>query len=186
MQVDEATVRRIARLARIAVTENEVTESHKQLNQLFNLIEEMRAMHDQFLATAARVIRRLAVHPQHLSVFPSADPRKCRAHAIHGGGRNHRIEFAVMKLDGARDRRGAREVIRNTPKNVGSEALSAFNVDLIGMDVDGDDSTPTHTFEQLDGFQRDPDAAFVPVQLATPSNNAQLSVTSISARPNSR
>ncbi|MCB5196572.1 Asp-tRNA(Asn)/Glu-tRNA(Gln) amidotransferase subunit GatC [Deefgea salmonis] len=37
-------VQRIARLARIAVTENEVIESHKQLNQLFSLIEEMRSI----------------------------------------------------------------------------------------------------------------------------------------------
>ncbi|WP_027469860.1 Asp-tRNA(Asn)/Glu-tRNA(Gln) amidotransferase subunit GatC [Deefgea rivuli] len=44
MSLSTDDVRRIARLARIAVTENEVAESQIQLNRLFGLIEEMRAI----------------------------------------------------------------------------------------------------------------------------------------------
>ncbi|QZA77149.1 Asp-tRNA(Asn)/Glu-tRNA(Gln) amidotransferase subunit GatC [Deefgea tanakiae] len=44
MSLSTDDVRRIARLARIAVTENEVAESQVQLNRLFDLIEEMRAI----------------------------------------------------------------------------------------------------------------------------------------------
>jgi aspartyl-tRNA(Asn)/glutamyl-tRNA(Gln) amidotransferase subunit C len=37
-------VRRIARLARIAVTDDEAAEAQGQLNRIFSLIEEMRAV----------------------------------------------------------------------------------------------------------------------------------------------
>ncbi|QLG88782.1 Asp-tRNA(Asn)/Glu-tRNA(Gln) amidotransferase subunit GatC [Chitinibacter bivalviorum] len=44
MSLSQDDVRRIARLARIAVSDDEVVASQSQLNQLFALIEEMRAV----------------------------------------------------------------------------------------------------------------------------------------------
>ncbi|WP_373976554.1 Asp-tRNA(Asn)/Glu-tRNA(Gln) amidotransferase subunit GatC [Chitinibacter sp. SCUT-21] len=44
MSLSQDDVRRIARLARIAVSDDEVVASQSQLNQLFTLIEEMRAV----------------------------------------------------------------------------------------------------------------------------------------------
>ncbi|WP_273431268.1 Asp-tRNA(Asn)/Glu-tRNA(Gln) amidotransferase subunit GatC [Chitinibacter tainanensis] len=44
MSLSQDDVRRIARLARIAVSDDEVAASQTQLNQLFTLIEEMRAI----------------------------------------------------------------------------------------------------------------------------------------------
>jgi aspartyl-tRNA(Asn)/glutamyl-tRNA(Gln) amidotransferase subunit C len=44
MSLSQDDVRRIARLARIAVSDDEVLASQSQLNQLFALIEEMRAI----------------------------------------------------------------------------------------------------------------------------------------------
>ena len=44
MSLSQDDVRRIARLARIAVSDDEVAASQTQLNQIFALIEEMRAI----------------------------------------------------------------------------------------------------------------------------------------------
>ena len=44
MSVDQATVRRIARLARIAVSDAEAVEATAQLNGLLDLIGELQAV----------------------------------------------------------------------------------------------------------------------------------------------
>ncbi len=44
MSLTNDDVRRIAKLARIAVTEDELVATQQQLNRIFGLIEEMRAV----------------------------------------------------------------------------------------------------------------------------------------------
>lgn len=44
MSLTNDDVRRIAKLARIAVTDDEVAATQQQLNRIFGLIEEMRAV----------------------------------------------------------------------------------------------------------------------------------------------
>jgi len=44
MSVDQATVRRIARLARIAVTDEEVPQLQRELNAILTFVEELSAV----------------------------------------------------------------------------------------------------------------------------------------------
>ncbi|WP_157670677.1 Asp-tRNA(Asn)/Glu-tRNA(Gln) amidotransferase subunit GatC [Chitinibacter sp. FCG-7] len=81
MSLSQDDVRRIARLARIAVSDDEVQESQSQLNQLFALIEEMRAVNTdgiEPMAHAQDVMLRLredvATAPNRRDAFQAVAP----------------------------------------------------------------------------------------------------------------
>ena len=56
MQVDEATVRRIARLARIKITEEEGKDLVKELSGILNWVEQLREVDTSAVEPMTRVV----------------------------------------------------------------------------------------------------------------------------------
>jgi aspartyl-tRNA(Asn)/glutamyl-tRNA(Gln) amidotransferase subunit C len=56
MHVDEATVRRIARLARIKITDGEAKSLEKELSQILNWVEQLGEIDTQSVEPMTRVV----------------------------------------------------------------------------------------------------------------------------------
>lgn len=56
MQVDEATVRRIARLARIKITDDEARELQKELTGILNWVEQLNEVDTSNVEPMTRVV----------------------------------------------------------------------------------------------------------------------------------
>ena len=80
MSVDEATVRRVARLARIAVTDEEARRLQGELNGILDWVEQLREVDVEGVEPMTSVVK-MAMKKRADVVTEGGDPRRILANA---------------------------------------------------------------------------------------------------------